>query len=398
MKHFDYLIIGGGLTADAAVRGIRELDQDGSIGLFSIEADPPYSRPKLSKDLWKGKSQDRFWRKTSDRNVDLHLDTRITNIEPDNKTVSDASGAEYTYGKLLLATGCDPVRLPFASENIIYYRNYQDYLHLKNLTEKGDDFLVIGGGFIGSEIAASLNTIGKNVTMVFLEDAIGFKIYPHDLARFINTYYQDHGVEVLSGDAVDTLADKGDKIAYVTRTGKQGEVDGVVIGIGVKPDLTLAEQIGLKIDNGIVVDEQLRTSSADIYAAGDAANFYHSQLKKRVRVEHEDNALKSGKLAGRNMAGAAESYTHVPAFYSDIFDLWYEAVGELDSRLETIADWEEPFRKGVIYYLEDGKARGVLLWKIMNAKPAALEILAEAEQLSREDLTLEQLTKRIVSK
>jgi NADPH-dependent 2,4-dienoyl-CoA reductase/sulfur reductase-like enzyme len=129
------------------------------------------------------------------------------------------------------------------------------------------------------------------------------------------------------------------------------------------------------VENGIVVDKHLLTSAPDIYAAGDVANFFHSALGKRVRVEHEDNAVRMGKLAGRNMAGAAEPYTHIPMFYSDLFELGYEAVGELSSKLETVADWQEPFKKGVVYYLGEGRVRGVLLWNVWDFVPEARALL-----------------------
>jgi 3-phenylpropionate/trans-cinnamate dioxygenase ferredoxin reductase subunit len=148
----------------------------------------------------------------------------------------------------------------------------------------------------------------------------------------------------------------------------------------------LARQAGLLLDNGIIVDEQLHTSAPDVFAAGDVANFIHTTLGKRVRVEHEDNALHMGKLAGRNMAGANETYTHAPMFYSDLFEHGYEAVGEIDSRLETVTDWQEPFHKGTIYYLENGRVRGVLLWNIWDQVKNARALLAEAGPLQVADL------------
>src|SRR6185503_16369154 len=136
-------------------------------------------------------------------------------------------------------------------------------------------------------------------------------------------------------------------------------------------------QAGLLIDNGITVNEQLQTSDAEIYAAGDAANFFHAALGKRVRVEHENNAVEMGKLAGRNMAGAHDTYSHIPMFYSDLFDLGYEAVGEMSSKMETFADWEEPFKKGVVYYLDDGRVRGVLLWNVWEKVEDARVLMRE---------------------
>lgn len=377
MKYYQYLIVGGGLTGDAAVRGIRELDKEGSIGMISAEPDPPYTRPTLSKGLWKGRKIETIWRNTQDLGAELHLGRRVTHLDPTKRYIRDEKGNEYTYDKLLLATGGSPIRLPFGGDDIIYYRDFQDFLRLRALSEHGERFLVIGGGFIGSEIAAALTMVGRKVVMVFPEDAIGANIYPSDLSGFLNDYYRQKGVEVVANDAVANLEKHGDRFTVWTRSGRTFEVDGVVAGIGIRPNLELAHQAGLQVENGVVVDDHLLTSVSDIYAAGDVANFFHSALGKRVRVEHKDNAIRMGKLAGRNMAGAGESYTHVPMFYSDLFDLGYEAVGELSSKLVTVADWQEPFKKGVVYYLDDGRVRGVLLWNVWDTLPAARALLAE---------------------
>lgn len=386
MKHYQYLIIGGGLTGDAAVRGIRELDAAGSIGLIGKEPDAPYTRPYLSKGLWKGRPVEKIWRNTQDLGAELHLGRKAAQLDSQHKTIHDDHGDEYTYEKLLLAMGGSPVRLPFGEDHIIYYRDFQDYLRLRALTEHGDRFLVIGGGFIGSEIAAALAMTGKKVVMIFPEGAIGANIYPGDLAHFLNGYYRHKGVEIVPEDSAVSLEKTGDRFTVRTKNGLAFEVDGVVAGIGIRPNLDLAQQAGLRLGNGIVVDERLLTSAPDIFAAGDVANFFHPALGKPVRVEHEDNALMMGKQAGRNMAGAAESYIHVPMFYSDLFELGYEAVGELSSKLDTVADWQEAFNKGVVYYLEGGRVRGVLLWNVWDSVPAARALLAEPGPFKPADL------------
>lgn len=377
MKVYRYLIVGGGLTGDAAVRGIRELDTEGSIGMISAEPDPPYTRPSLSKGLWKGSPIEKIWKNTQDLGAELSLNRKVVQLDPQDKLVCDEKGDEYTYEKLLLATGSSPVRLPFGDDKIIYYRSFQDYQRLHRLSETRERFLVIGGGFIGSEIAAALTMAGKKVVMVFYEEAIGAKIFPSDLSHFLNDYYRQKGVEVIAGDAVASFEQIGEGFSIHTREGRALEVDGVVAGIGVRPNVQLAQQAGLVVENGIVVDEHLQTSTPHIYAAGDVANFYHSALGKRVRVEHEDNAIHMGKQAGRNMAGAHEPYTHIPMFYSDLFELGYEAVGELNSQLEIVANWQERFKKGVIFYLEDRRLSGVLLWNVWDTVPAARALLAE---------------------
>jgi NADPH-dependent 2,4-dienoyl-CoA reductase/sulfur reductase-like enzyme len=392
MKHYRYLIVGGGLTGDAAVRGIRELDTEGSIGMISKESDPPYTRPSLSKGLWKGSPIGKIWRNTRELGVDLHLERTVINLDPEWKYLRDDADGEYTYDKLLLATGGSPIRLPFGDDNIIYYRDFQDYHRLRMATERGERFLVIGGGFIGSEIAAALTLIGRKVVMVFPENSIGEKIYPSDLSQFLNEFYREKGVDLVTGDTVTSLEKVADHSIVRTRADRSFEVDGVVAGIGIRPNVELAQQAGLQVDNGIVVNEHLLTSAADIFAAGDVAKFYHSALGKGVRVEHEDNALRMGKLAGRNMAGADEPYTHVPMFYSDLFELGYEAVGELSSKLQTVADWLERFKKGVVYYLSDGRVRGVLLWNLWDFLPEARALLNAAGPFSPADL-IGRLTK-----
>lgn len=375
MKHFKYLIIGAGMTADAAVRGIREMDESGSIGIIGDEADPPYTRPYLSKGLWKGKPIEKIWRKTQDRTVDLILGCRAASISPQTKEVTDSAGEVYRYEKLLLATGGTPRRLPFGGEGILYYRTLADYRRLRELSAQKDHFGVIGGGFIGSEIAAALAMNGKKVSMILPEEGIGGRVFPRDLALYLNGYFREKGVEVLAGSSLrDVQAREG---AFLLTSGESASlrVDGVVAGLGILPNAELARAAGLQTGNGIAVDELLRTSQADILAAGDVAEFYQPALGKRVRVEHEDNANTMGRLAGYNMAGAGEKYQHLPFFYSDLFELGYEAVGELDARLETYADWQEPFQKGVIYYLEGGRVRGVLLWNTWDTVPAARELL-----------------------
>jgi 3-phenylpropionate/trans-cinnamate dioxygenase ferredoxin reductase subunit len=386
MTHYRYLIIGGGLAGDAATRGIRELDPDGSIGLIGQEPDPPYMRPNLSKGLWKGRPMEKIWRHTEERNVDLHLGRVITKLDPAKKSVSDGQGNEYTYDKLLIATGGSPIHLPFGGDDIMYYRDLQDYLQLRKWTEVGERFLVIGGGFIGSEIAAALTMVGQQVVMVFLEDAIGGLVFPGDLARYLNDYYREKGVEVVPNDSVASVQKEGKRFIVRTKSGRNFEVDGVVAGIGIRPNLDLAKEGGLVVDNGIIVNERLETSAPDIYAAGDVANFHHSALGERTRVEHEDNAVHMGKLAGQNMAGGSETYTHIPMFYSDLFELGYEAVGKLDSKLKTVSDWQEPFQKGTVYYLEDGQVRGVLLWNFWKQLDHARALMMEKGPFRAEDL------------
>jgi 3-phenylpropionate/trans-cinnamate dioxygenase ferredoxin reductase component len=385
MKHYKYLILGGGLAGDAATRGIRELDPDGSIGLISMEPDPPYMRPNLSKGLWKGRPLEKIWRKTEDRG-ELVLGRQAMKLDPGEKTVQDDKGDEYSYEKLLIATGGSPIHLPVGNGNIIYYHNFQDYQQLRKLADEKERFVVIGGGFIGSEIAAALTMVGKRVSMIFLEEAIGGLVFPNNLAHFLNDYYHKKGVEIVPNDSVEDVQKEAEGFFVRTRNGRSFEVDGVVAGIGIRPNVDLANEAGLVVDNGIVVNQRMETSAPDVYAAGDVTNFYHFALEERIRVEHEDNAVWMGKLAGQNMAGGKEIYNHTPMFYSDLFELGYEAVGELSSRLRTVSDWQEPFQKGVVYYLGDGRVRGVLLWNFWKHVDHARALMLEKGPFKAEDL------------
>jgi NADPH-dependent 2,4-dienoyl-CoA reductase/sulfur reductase-like enzyme len=376
MTHYPYLIVGGGMTADAAARAIRESDPTGGVGLISAEPHPPYARPPLSKGLWKGEPEAGIWKGTETAGVELRLGRRVTAIDAKGKTVTDARGDTVTYGKLLLATGGTPRRLPLDTEQIIYFRTYDDYRRLRAL----------GGGFLGSEIAAALKTAGRDVVMLVPEDGIGARVFPADLSRFLVGYYREQGVDLRTGEGLAGLTPRAGKVFVQTTGGQEIPVDVIVAGLGIQPNVDLAEQAGMRVENGIVVDELLRTSVPDLFAAGDVANFFNPALGIRMRVEHEDNANTMGAAAGRAMTGQGTPYVHLPFFYSDLFALGYEAVGELDPRLETVGDWKEPFREGVVYYLKDGRVRGVLLWNTWGQVDAARALIAEPGPFRTENL------------
>ena len=377
MRTTQYLIVGGGMTADAACKGIRDFDPDGTITVVAEEPHPPYARPPLSKALWKGDQESTIWRRTADLGVELRLGRAIADLDLEACRATDDRGETYAYERLLLATGGRPRRLPFGGDEVIYFRTLDDYRRLRALADDGARFLVIGGGFIGSEIAAALAINGRSVTMVFPEPAIGARIFPAELSEFVTDYYRTQGVDVHASTSVTAIDRAVGGVRAATADGRTLEADIVVAGLGIEPRVELAADAGLQIDNGIVVDDRGRVEGHErVFAAGDVARFPDAALGGERRVEHEDHAKTHGRLVGANMAGADTPYDHLPFFYSDLFDLGYEAVGELDSRLRTTADWTKPGREGTVYYLDgSGRPRGVLLWNLFGHVDAARDLI-----------------------
>jgi NADPH-dependent 2,4-dienoyl-CoA reductase/sulfur reductase-like enzyme len=370
-----YLIVGGGIAADAAVRGIRSLDREGRITVLSSELHAPYDRPPLSKGLWRGKPIRSIWRNTEEKGIDLRLGISAMGGDLASHRIVDSVGEVHVFEKLLLATGGVPRRLPSAAPYVVYLRTLDDYYSIRAHADQKREFIVIGGGFIGSEIAAALAAQACRVTILFPESGIGARMFPASLSEFLNDYYRDCGVTVLPFEKVSSVARTGDRLQVITASGKMLRADSVIAGLGVAPQTGLASALGLAVGDGIEVDKHLRTSAPDIYAAGDVANFHSQALGYRLRVEHEDNAIAMGTVAGHNMAGHLEQYDHVPFFYSDLFDLGYEAVGRLSGDMEVVEAWEEPLRKGVIYYLLEDRIQGVLLWNTWNQVDSARELL-----------------------
>jgi len=187
--------------------------------------------------------------------------------------------------------------------------------------------------------------------------------------------FQSRDIRILKGNKPASFARKGSQFVVQTDDGGSIQADLVIVGVGVKASVTLAEQAGLATGDGIIVNEYLQTSHPDIYAAGDTARFPYQALGQQARVEHWDNALNQGKHAGRNLAGARDAFTYMPYFFSDLFEFGYEAVGEVNSRMETRADWQKPFDTGVIYYLRDGRIRGAMMCNVWEKVEAARALI-----------------------
>lgn len=389
-KMFKYVIIGSGLAGTAAVEGIREVDQQGSILLIGNENHLPYDRPPLSKKLWTGKKQvnDIFLHKHEfyqEQGVSLALGRMAASLDPKKQTVTDGTGALYQYEKVLLATGGAPrtLQIPGGEQGSIYYfRTLDDYLRLKAEATPGSSAAVIGGGFIGSEMAAALNMNGIDVTMVFPDPYLVNRVFPAGLGKALQKTFRERGIKILTPENPVAISKQVNRLLIRMESGTEITADIIIAGIGIAPSLDLARKAGLQTANGIIVDEYLQASLPGVYAAGDNAFFPYSVFGKQMRVEHWDNALNQGKQAGRNMAGAQERYTYMPYFFSDLFEFGYEAVGDVNTQLDIFTDWRKENEQGVIYYLRDNRIRGAMMCNVWDKVETARELIRKGELMT----------------
>lgn len=382
-QFFDHVIIGAGMAGAKALAAIQEKAPDASVALFGREPDAPVYRPDLSKTLWldDDASLEKSTLVPGDDGA-LHRGEQVVRIDPAAHEIELEGGERVGYGSLLLATGSSPRTLEGLApgERVIYYRTAADYRALRALAQPGSRVVVVGDGYIGTEIAAALSQSGVEVTLVASGATVMTHLFPTDLAQFATKQLTDHGVEIVDGRLAGGEV-AGDGVRVRLEDGTTRDASAVVIGIGVQPNTKLAKDAGLTLDEGgIVVDDHLRTSAEDVYAAGDIAVFDDPVLGRR-RVEHADAAESMGEAAGRIMAGDGEAYAHTPFFWSDLYDFGWEAIGEVITQHETVEDWaDDDFGQGVVYYHEDGKVRGVLLWNVWDSTPKALEVMQETAQ------------------
>ena len=320
--------------------------------MLARENHAPYQRPPLSKDLWFGRATldelpvhpEGFYR---EQGVELLLRREAVELDPARHLLWDERGVEHGYDRLLLATGCRPRRLtvPGAEiDGLHYFRNLEDYVFLSRRLDRLEHVLVVGGGFIGSELAAALRHAGKEVTLLVDREYPLFRVLPRELGLAVAERFRREGIETVSEDKLVALEQSQGLVRAHTASGGVISTQAVVVGIGVEPEADLAEAAGLDVDDGIVVDEFARTSDPDIYAAGDVARYPCVPLGHSVRVEHWDHAREHGRCAGANLAGATEPYEGLPYFFSDLFDLGFEGVGDLDPGLRVETVWREPGR------------------------------------------------------
>lgn len=395
---YDYLILGAGMAADAAARGIREIDPRGTIALLGKETTEPVARPALSKKLWTDPdfSIDDVWLGTAAATgADLVLGEAADEVDLEGRTVTTDQGRLIGYERLLVTTGGEPRELDvedwYDSGRVVSFRTITDYWVLREYANDEARIAVVGGSFIAVELAVALVQQGVSTSMYCREDAPLASILPPSVTRRIAAAMESHGICLTTGVEVRGGEVEGSEgpVRLDLSSGDQRRYDLVVAGLGVEPATGPLVEAGLTADDdgGLVVDEYLRTSHPAVWAAGDVA-VYPDRILGRSRIEHVDHAQESGRAAGRSMAGADEPYTHTPYFYSVLFDDFFEAVGTLDPTLDLVEDWhgeQEPTDRGVVYYgtlapASDGgdalDVHGVLLWNVEEAKDAARAVIA----------------------
>ncbi|MFJ8107667.1 NAD(P)/FAD-dependent oxidoreductase [Streptomyces sp. NPDC096132] len=331
-----FVIVGGGLAAGMAAQALREYGHHGPLAVIGDEKERPYVRPPLSKGYLLGKeARDSIYVHTenwyAEHDVDLLLGTSVRAVDPRAKEVELDSGLRVPYAKLLLATGSSPRRLsvPGADlDNVLYLRRVGDSERLKAAFTEGARIVVIGGGWIGLETAAAARTAGAEVTVLEHSGLPLLKVLGRESAQVFAGLHEDHGVRLIPHAEIERITGDGGRADGVLLTdGSRLPADAVVVGVGITPNVRLAQEAGLDVRNGIVTDEHLRTSRADIYAAGDVANAYHPRLGRHLRVEHWANALHQPRTAALSMLGKDAVYDRLPYFYTDQYDLGMEYTG-----------------------------------------------------------------------
>lgn len=360
-----YLLVGGGLASGQAAKQIRERDARGAILLVGEEPHPPYDRPPLSKEFLRGeKPRDQlffdpeaFFR---DRGIDLALGVAVRQLDLAAKTATLAGGETIAFEKALLATGGRPVRLKLPGGDlpgVHYLRTLGDSARIAAEAVPGKRAVLIGAGFIGMEVAASLTQKGVQITVIEAHSHIWARFADRTLAGFFQDYAAEKGVTFHTNETVTEIRGVDRPASVLTRSGKELPCDFVCVGVGIVPNVELAQQAGLKVDNGVVVNERLESSHPDVYAAGDVASYLDPVFGKRRRVEHWGHAEYSGQLAGQNMAGARNAYDLLTYVWSDVFDLHLEFAGDESEHDQVLLRGRLEDKAFTVLYLKEGMLR-----------------------------------------
>jgi 3-phenylpropionate/trans-cinnamate dioxygenase ferredoxin reductase component len=382
-REVDFLLVGGGLASAHCAAELRKRGAGGSILLAGREPEPPYERPPLSKEYMRGEAgrEDAYVNSLAwyeENGVDLRTGTNVMSLDPAARTAKLQGGEEVSFGKALIATGAmvNILRVEGAeNEGVHYLRAFGNSDAIRADAEAAEHVVLIGGSYIGTEVAASLTAKGVKCSIVMIEDVALSRTFGDDAGRWFQQRLEAHGVSVHGGEELEAFEGDGRVKAVLTKSGKAIECDTVIVGAGVRPDAMLAERAGLGVDDGIVCDSKLATSAEGIYAAGDCCSYDSVVHGRRIRVEHWDVAMQQGMHAARNMLGEDLDYDVVPYFFSDLAD-WasLEYVGPA-------VDWDEEIWRGdrdgdefSLWYLKAGKVVGAL-------SVGRSEDLAEARRL-----------------
>jgi len=337
MNQAKIVILGGGMVAGYAAKQFVELGlPKGELAILSADNAVPYERPPLSKGFLAGKdtedaikiNADDFYKK---QGIELRLNCEVASLDLKRKRLVLKGGDEFGFEKLIIATGARPrtLNIPGSTlHNLFYLRSMSDSKTIRRAAEKAKHALVIGGGFIGMEVAAVLAQKGIGVTMVLNDDRVFKRLFSPEMSSFFETYYAAQGVRLIKSTSVTEF--RGDRVvrSALLGDGQSIECDLVVAGIGVTPAIEVGKNSGLDIDDGITVNEYLQSSHPDVFAAGDVANYQDVLFGKRRRVEHWDNAVSQGQYCAKSLMGDKAPFRHVPYFFSDVFDLSYEYWGD----------------------------------------------------------------------
>jgi len=369
LREVDFLLIGGGVGSAYCASELRRRGADGSILLVGREPDPPYDRPPLSKEYLRGESEradalvhPRDW--YADNEVEMLAGKSVMSLDTEERVAKIQGGEEVRFGKALLATGAmvnilrvDGARL----SGIHYLRAFGNADRIREDVADLGHIVMIGGSYIGCEVAASLAAQGKQVTVVMQEEVALSNGFGEEVGRFFQDVLESHGIEFVGGDELGSFAGEDRVEAVVTDGGRRIECDAAVVGAGVKPDVMLAQKAGLAVDNGIVCDATLKASVDGIFAAGDCCSYDSRVHGRRMRVEHWDVALQQGRHAARAMLGDQKPYTEIPYFFSDLAD-WasMESVGPALEWDEIVIRGDRDAGEFSAWYLNGGRVAGAL--------------------------------------
>jgi 3-phenylpropionate/trans-cinnamate dioxygenase ferredoxin reductase component len=347
MTEQTFIIVGASLAGAKAAEELRERGFEGRVMLIGSEPERPYERPPLTKDYLRGESEREkgfvhdpgFY---DERRIELLSGVTATGIDPAHAKLTLEDGRVLEYDQLLLTTGAEPRRIPVPGaglDGIHYLRTLGDSTVLRERLNAGGRVAVVGAGWIGSEFAASARQRGLEVTLIDPLELPNVRIFGPEVGSFYRDVHAQHGVELLLGDGVESFEGDGAVQRLKTSSGKTVQCDFAVVGIGVVPRVDLARDAGLEVDDGIVVDEHLRSSVPNIVAAGDVAGAWHPFFEQRIRVEHWANALNQGPAAARSMLGDEAPYDRLPYFFSDQYDVGMEYSGHA-------RDWDRVVIRG----------------------------------------------------